>query len=218
MSDQYDEHEQSERVKQWLVQNGSNLVTGVLLVIAIISGWQWWQGRNNQQAQEAGGQYHTFIQAVEKPDAAKAIVLGEAIIANYADSDFAFLAALRLSRIHADLGKFDLAGAALDKAAAVALNDQNRELVNIRKAQLLFSQGKTADAAKAANAIKAVAYPASLAELKGDLAATTGNRTAAAEFYRDALQKLSPDAGSRGLLEMKLTDAGGNADKTQEIR
>lgn len=218
MSDQYDEHEQSERVKQWLAQNGSNLVTGVLLVIAIISGWQWWQGRNNQQAQEAGGQYHTFIQAVEKPDAAKAIVLGEAIIANYADSDFAFLAALRLSRIHADLGKFDLAGAALDKAAAVALNDQNRELVNIRKAQLLFSQGKTADAAKAANAIKAVAYPASLAELKGDLAATTGNRTAAAEFYRDALQKLSPDAGSRGLLEMKLTDAGGNADKTQEIR
>jgi predicted negative regulator of RcsB-dependent stress response len=218
MSDQYDEHEQSERVKQWLVQNGSNLLTGILLIIAAISGWHWWQGRQAQQSQEAGSQYHTFVQAINKPDYAKALVLGEAIIANYADSDFAFLAALRLSRINADLGKYDLAAGALDKAASVALNDQNRELVEIRKAQLLLSQGKTAEAGKAADAINAVAYPASLAELKGDLAISSGKPETAADYYREALQKLSADAGSRGLIELKLTDAGGNADKPKEIR
>lgn len=218
MSDQYDEHEQSERVKQWLLKNGSNLLTGILLIIAAISGWHWWQGRQAQQSQEAGSQYHTFVQAINKPDNAKALVLGEAIITNYADSDFAFLAALRLSRIHADLGKYDLAAGALDKAAAVALNDQNRELVKIRKAQLLLSQGKTVEAAKAADAITAVAYPASLAELKGDLAMSSGKSEAAAEFYRDALQQLSADSGSRGLIELKLTDAGGSADKPKEIR
>ncbi|WP_395770059.1 YfgM family protein [Arenimonas sp.] len=218
MSDQYDEHEQSERVKQWLLKNGSNLLTGILLIIAAISGWHWWQGRQAQQSQEAGSQYHTFVQAVNKPDNAKALVLGEAIIANYADSDFAFLAALRLSRIQAELGKYDLAAGALDKAAAVALNDQNRELVKIRKAQLLFSQGKTVEAAKAADAITAVAYPASLAELKGDLAMSSGKSEAAAEFYRDALQQLSADSGSRGLIDLKLTDAGGSADKPKEIR
>jgi predicted negative regulator of RcsB-dependent stress response len=210
MSDQYDEHEQSERVKQWLLKNGSNLLTGILLIIAAISGWHWWQGRQAQQSQEAGSQYHTFVQAINKPDNAKALVLGEAIIANYADSDFAFLAALRLSRIHAELGKYDL--------AAVALNDQNRELVKIRKAQLLLSQGKTVEAAKAADAITAVAYPASLAELKGDLAMSSEKSEAAAEFYRDALQQLSADSGSRGLIELKLTDAGGSADKPKEIR
>ena len=106
----------------------------------------------------------------------------------------------------------------MDKATKVALNDQNRELVNIRKAQLLLSQGKTAEAVKAADAIKAVAYPASLAELKGDLAMLSGKSDAAADFYRLALQQLSADAGSRGLIEMKLTDAGGSADKPKEIR
>jgi predicted negative regulator of RcsB-dependent stress response len=106
----------------------------------------------------------------------------------------------------------------LDKAAAVALNDQNRELVKIRKAQLLLSQGKTVEAAKAADAITAVAYPASLAELKGDLAMSSGKSETAAEFYRDALQQLSADSGSRGLIELKLTDAGGSADKPKEIR
>lgn len=218
MSDQYDEHEQSERVKQWLLKNGSNLLTGILLIIAGISGWHWWQGRQARQSQEAGSQYHMFVQAIDKPDIAKAVVLGEAIIVNYADSDFAFLAALRLAKIQADLGKFDLAAAALGKAENAALTDQNRELVKIRKAQLLFSQGKTAEAGKAADAIVAKAYPATLAELKGDVAMAQGKRDAAATFYRDALQKLSPDAGSRGLIEMKLTDAGGNADKPQEIR
>ena len=78
--------------------------------------------------------------------------------------------------------------------------------------------GKTAEAAKAADAIKAVAYPASLAELKGDLAMLSGKSDAAADFYRLALQQLSADAGSRGLIEMKLTDAGGSADKPKEIR
>lgn len=218
MSDQYDEHEQSERVKQWLLKNGSNLLTGILLIIAAISGWHWWQGRQAQQSQEAGTQYHTFVQAIEKPDTAKAIVLGEAIITNYADSDFAFLAALRLARIHAEAGKFDLASASLDKAASVALTDQNRELVMIRKAQLLLSQGKTVEATKAADSIKAVAYPASLAELKGDLAISAGKTAAAADFYRAALQQLSADTGSRGLIELKLTDAGGSADKPKEIR
>ena len=116
MSDQYDEHEQSERVKQWLLKNGSNLLTGILLIIAAISGWQWWQGRQAQQSQEAGSQYHTFVQAINKPDNAKALVLGEAIIANYADSDFAFLAALRLSRIHAELGKYDLAAGSIGQS------------------------------------------------------------------------------------------------------
>ena len=75
-----------------------------------------------------------------------------------------------------------------------------------------------AEAAKAADAIKAVAYPASLAELKGDLAMLSGKSDAAADFYRLALQQLSADAGSRGLIEMKLTDAGGSADKPKEIR
>jgi predicted negative regulator of RcsB-dependent stress response len=54
--------------------------------------------------------------------------------------------------------------------------------------------------------------------LKGDLAMAAGKTAAAADFYRAALQQLSADTGSRGLIELKLTDAGGSADKPKEIR
>jgi len=218
MSEQYDEHEQSERVRQWLAKNGSNLLTAFLLVIAGVGGWQWWQGKQANQSQEAGSQYQKFTQAADKPDAAKAVILGEAVIKNYAESDFAFLAALRLSKLQMDQGKPDLAMAALEKAEAVAGNEQNIELAKIRKVQLLLAQAKYVEAQKAADAIKAVYYPASLMEAKADIAMANGKRDQASTLYRDVLLTLDPDSSSRAMIEMKLSDAGGTVETTQEIR
>ena len=104
MSEQYDEHEQSERVKQWLVKNGSNLLTGILLAVSLVFGWQWWQNHQLKKTQEAGNQYQTFIDAIEKPDYAKAVVLGEAMAKNYAETDYAFLASLRSGQVPAGAG------------------------------------------------------------------------------------------------------------------
>ena len=218
MSEQYDEHEQSERVRQWLAKNGSNLLTAFLLVIAGVGGWQWWQGKQANQSQEAGSQYQKFTQAADKPDAAKAVILGEAVIKNYAKSDFAFLAALRLSKLQMDQGKPDLAMAALEKAEAVAGNEQNIELAKIRKVQLLLAQAKYVEAQKAADAIKSVYYPASLMEAKADIAMANGKRDQASTLYRDVLLTLDPDSSSRAMIEMKLSDAGGTVETTQEIR
>lgn len=218
MSEQYDEHEQSERVKQWLVKNGSNLLTGILLAVSAVFAWQWWQNQQAKEKQEAGNQYQTFVSAAEKPDFAKAVVLGEAMTDNYADTDYAFLALLRLAKLQQQQGKPAAALAALDKADKLSLNEQNRELAKIRKLQMLISQGKLADAGKLAASLKAVYYPGSLADIRGDLALAAGNRTQAAAYYKEALLKLDPDAGSRALIELKLTEAGGSADKAQEIR
>jgi predicted negative regulator of RcsB-dependent stress response len=218
MSEQYDEHEQSERVKQWLVKNGSNLLTGILLAVSAVFAWQWWQNQQVKEKQEAGNQYQTFVSAAEKPDLDKAVVLGEAMAVNYPDTDYAFLALLRLAKLQQQQGKPAAALAALDKADKAALNEQNRELAKIRKLQMLISQGKLTDAGKLAASLTAVYYPGSLADIRGDLALAAGNRVQAAAFYKEALLKLDPDAGSRALIELKLTEAGGSADKAQEIR
>lgn len=218
MSDQYDEHEQSERVKKWLINNGSNLLTGLLLAVAAVYGWHWWQGRDGRQAQEAMNQYRTFVAALEKPDSAKAAALGKGLIANYGESDFAFLAALRLAKLQQDQGKSKDALTAIEQAVSLARDEQSRELARVRKAQLQLAQGDTAGAAKTVAGIAGTAYPASLAEIKGDLAAAAGKRDEAAAQYRKALAALDADASSRVLIEMKLTDAGGSADQSQEIR
>ena len=217
--EQYDEHEQSERVKQWLLKNGSNILTGILLAIASVGAWQWWQGKQLSDSQEAANQYQTFVQSIEKDDRAKAVVLGEAVIKNYSKSDFAFLASLRLAKYQMTLDKPDLAMAALEKGTSVANTDNKRELIHIRIAQLFLSQGKVKEASAKLKTFKPVYFPASYAEIQGDIALANGQRDEAVTFYQSALKLLAATAGSRTLIELKLSEAGGIYDSTQsEIR
>ena len=219
MSEQYDEHEQSERVKQWLLKNGSNILTGILLAIASVGAWQWWQGKQANDNREAANQYQTFVQAVEKNDTAKAEVLGEAIIKNYTKTDFAFLAALRLSSYQMSQGKSDMALVVLEKATTVANSESNKELVQIRIAQLFMAQGKLKDAEAKLKTFQPKYFPAGYAEIQGDIALANGNREQAATFYQSALKQLAATSGSRTVIELKLSEAGGTYSGTQsEIR
>ena len=38
-----DAHEQSEQARQWLQKNGSSIIMGILLGLAVLLGWQRWQ-------------------------------------------------------------------------------------------------------------------------------------------------------------------------------
>ena len=218
MSEQYDEHEQSERVKQWILKNGSNILTFILLIVAAISAWQWWQGKQNKDTQETANQYQTFIAAIEKPDVAKATVLGNAFIKNYTKSDFAFLASLRMAKMHLEQGKPELAISALESAKSVAHNPQQLELLAIRKVQVSVSQANYTQADKQLKAFKPQYYLATYDELQGDLALAKNQTAQAASFYQSALSKLDTAASSRMLIEMKLSEAGGIASKPSEIR
>ena len=52
-----DEHEQGELVQKWLRQNGSSLITGIAMGLALVFAWQWWQGRGvRQRLKIAGGE------------------------------------------------------------------------------------------------------------------------------------------------------------------
>ncbi|MDT8437823.1 MAG: tetratricopeptide repeat protein [Wenzhouxiangellaceae bacterium] len=57
----YDEHEQSERVRGWLRENGGSIVLGVVLALAAIFGWRQWEGYRNDQKILAD-QYRSAVQ------------------------------------------------------------------------------------------------------------------------------------------------------------
>ena len=45
MDELLNEHEQGERVRSWLQRNAVGLIGGIGLGLALIWGWNWWQGR-----------------------------------------------------------------------------------------------------------------------------------------------------------------------------
>ena len=206
---EYDEHEQSERVRSWLSQNGTSLLTGILMGLALVFGWQWWQGRGDRHRDEASGQYETLGAALEAKDAAKVKVLAGQINEKFGDTGYATLAALRQAAFLHESGKSADALALLRATRAKETDASLLEIIDIRIARLLLIDGKADEAAKALAKLSNPNFVHVVDELRGDIAIARGQRDEARKNYESALGRLDQAAPTRPLLELKLIDAGG---------
>ena len=207
--EQLDEYEQGEQVRKWLRNNGSSIITGIALGLACIFGWQWWQGQGSRHREEAATQYQSFTDAITAKDDSKVEALALAFDGKFADTGFSTLATLRHAQYQQSKGETDKAIATL-KAKAGKVNDPViAELFALHEGRLLLLAGKPEDALKQVAAIKTSNFPEVLDELRGDIQMARGQRDEARKSYEQALTHLDQAAPIRGLLEMKLIDAGG---------
>ena len=206
--DQLDEYEQGEKVRSWLRDNGSSLFTGVLLGLALILGWQWFQGRQHRQKEDAAAQFAALTDAIAAKDDAKVKTFAAELDSKYADSPFAPLARLRQAQYLQAGGKNDEAIALL-RSAPVPADPALAELQVLRLSRLLLIAGKPADALKVIEGRNDSLFPAVLAELRGDIQLALGKRDEARKAYEQALTTLDEASPTRRLVELKLIDAGG---------
>ncbi|MBW3551274.1 MAG: tetratricopeptide repeat protein [Proteobacteria bacterium] len=198
IDDILDEHEQSERVLEWLRRNGAGLIAGVVLGMAAIGGWKFWEERQQQQQMAAAGRYQAAVDAVEAGDP-KAAEKVEALGANV----YASLAKLRLAKAQADAGQRDAAIATLRSVESA--EHLLEPIVDQRVARLLIAAGQ---ADEAVSLLADSTSPAAL-EILGDAQLAKGEREAARARYVEALGKLEVGSPQRRLLELKLTEVGG---------
>jgi predicted negative regulator of RcsB-dependent stress response len=206
--DQLDEYEQGEKVRSWLRENGSSLLTGVILGLALILGWQWWQGRGTRQKEEAAAQYTALTDAIAAKDEAKIKTFAGVIDTKFAESPFAPLAHLRHAQYLQASGKNDEAIALL-RAAPKPADPALAELQVLRLSRLLLIAGKPADALKAIEGRTDSLFPSVLHELRGDIQLALGKRDEARKSYEQAMTTLDEAAPTRRIVELKLIDAGG---------
>jgi predicted negative regulator of RcsB-dependent stress response len=206
---EYDEHEQGERVRSWLQQNGSSLVTGVTLGLALVFGYQWYERRGAEQQEEASGQYQSFSTAVTAKDAGKVKALATQIGEKYAETAYAPLAVLRQAAFLHESGKDAEALAALRAERGKVTDPGLAEIFDLRVARLLLLTGKADEAARELAKLTQPRYPQIADELRGDIALAQGKREDARKEYERALSRLDQAAPTRALLELKLIDVGG---------
>lgn len=194
-----DEHEQGERVRAWLRRNGLGIVLGIALGIGIIGGWRWWQGEAHADRVAAGDAYAALQDTLAAGDLDKAATE----VAALGDEGYGPLAAMQLARAQLDAGKRDVA---IETLRGVASPDPAlAAVVRQRLARLLIDAGQGQEAA---TLMAAAEDPVGL-EVLGDAHAALGARDAARQAYERALSQLDVAAPQRGLLEIKLMDAGG---------
>ena len=209
IDDLLDEHEQSERVRSWLRQNGAGLIGGVVLGLAAIAGWQWWQQQQQVAHAAAAQRFQASLKAIESNDLKKA----QPAVASL-DEDgaaYATLARLQLAKAQIDAGERDAAIATL---RAIKSNDAAlSEVVQSRLARLLTDAGKPAEALKV---LGDKPQAAAALEARADAFTALGKHEDARTAYAQALAKLDVGAPQRRLVELKLTQVGGSPARTED--
>lgn len=205
IDDLLDEHEQSERVRSWLRNNGAGLLGGVVLGLAVILGWQWWQKDQAGKKEQAYQGYQTAVEGLAKGDLKQTQGAVDALVKE--DELYADVACLQLAKAQIQAGERDAAIATL---RTLTPDDTLRPLVNLRLARLLIETGKHDEALK----LLEKADDASSLEVRGDALLATGKSKEAQDAYTRALTTLDAVSPQRRLVELKLIDAGGTPPKT----
>ena len=201
IDDLLDEHEQEQRVRDWLRRNGLSIVGGVAVGIAAIWGWQSWQANRIAGSAADYARYQSVVSGIASSDLDKA---AEQLKAMEADSDgiYVDLAALSLAKAQVEAGKLE---EAITSLQGLKVDGDFKAIVNQRIARLQIESGKPADAL----ATLAGADDASSLEISGDAQVALGKSELARDAYEKALAGLDEAAPQRRLLEIKLSDAGG---------
>lgn len=208
-TDQIDEYEQGERVRKWLRDNGVSIIGGIGIGFAAILGFQAWQASKASHREEAARQYGHFLQAEEAGNADQAAALAESLRANYADTAYPALAALRRAAALVEAGTPEAAVPLLDAALPGVKDPALAELLALRAARVELLLGRHDAALARLSALRLPAYAAVREELMGDAHAAQGQRDEARQAYQRALTHTDTATPTRVLLELKLADAGG---------
>lgn len=203
------EEEQIAQIKDWWQRNGKPLLTGGVLALALVFGWNAWQSYQTKQAQSASLIYQqlleTSLTGSGTPDAGKVAELAGKLKSEYAGTHYAQYASLFVAKVAVEAGKLDDAAAELKTLSDKPVDATVAELARQRLARVLAAQGKVEDALKLLEGEAAKVWQASREELKGDLLVQLGRADDAHAAYLKAKAALADDAAVGGL-QMKLDD------------
>lgn len=207
------EEEQVQAIKDWWKKNGSSLLIGIAVALAIVFGWQAWQNHQIQQRTEAANQFANLLNAfsdeADETRGETVAFVAKTLRDDYTDSAYAVYGNLILAR--QQLLQEGDAEAAVDSLKWALEKTQKQEalalVVRNRLARAQFSAGQHEDALATLEAAgNADAFAAIYSELRGDILLSRGDREGARQAYLDARDQASQ--GRSGILELKLADLG----------
>ncbi|MCB1647024.1 MAG: tetratricopeptide repeat protein [Pseudomonadales bacterium] len=208
----YNEDEQVEALKNWLDENGTSLIIGIVLALAAVFGYQSWEKSVQQTGEAASALYENLssvavispLQTLSDEDKATATFIAEQLKTDYQDTSYAIFAAMHMAKIAVSESDLDKAEAELNWALAQKPEASLVPILNLRLAQIKFAR-EDYDAALKLLAGNAGEHESSFAELRGDVYYAQGDMTRAREAYQQGLDSLTENF-NKPMLKMKLED------------
>jgi predicted negative regulator of RcsB-dependent stress response len=177
--------------------------------LAAWNGYQFWQGR---QAQQAAALAEAVEAAAQSGDLVRVEQAFGDLKSGYAGTAQAGQAGLVAAKALADAGKWDAAKPVLAWVAEKAADEGYRALGKLRLAGVLVEEKAYDDALAQLSGSFPVEFAAMVADRKGDVLALQDKKPEAVAEYRRAYQALDERAEYRRLVEAKLNALGARVD------
>jgi predicted negative regulator of RcsB-dependent stress response len=198
------EEEQLEALKRWWKENGQSTIIGLVLGIAVILGWNYWQDHKRGQAEQASALYSQLIQAIEADKKDSAEKLAERIQEHYPKTEYAAYSGLLLAKLKVQQGDAAKAQAIL-KGIAAGSNKELSNIAKIRQIRLMLASGEFEQGLKLINDVDPAtssSFSGNYDELVGDLYVALDRLDQARSSYQKALE----NGYKSPLLQLKIDD------------
>lgn len=196
MSEYQSDEETVEAIANWWRENGLFMVGAVVLALAGVFGWNYWQSQSLQRSEGASALYMAWQQS----DGEQAAALAEQMAGNYPRSTYLAFVRLDQARRMVESGELESAQASLQEVLDSRVDEQVKDVARVRLARVALAEGDTDTALQL---LEAAADTSIVAEVRGDVLRHAGDRQAAGDAYERAL-RLAQEP--RPLLQIKYED------------
>lgn len=224
MAEHLSDEEQLENLKRWWKENGLFTIAAVVLCIGGYFGWDNWKANQQQKMETASELYQQMMEvAIVEPgqkanDTQHRLVneLATQLKEEFSSSQYARYGALLVAKLAVEKNDLDAAAEQL----RWALDDADEGLglvIKLRLAKVEASRDNIDLALSILNGVDAQTLSSAYAEARGDFYLMKGDKTAAYEAYKQALD-LATDIDNRvaPVLELKLNQVTPVSESVQD--
>ena len=205
-----EEQEQLASVKGWWSDNGTRLLTILVVIALAVAGWQGWRLWQANQSQQAGAQYEVLVKAAQEGDAKALRDAGGTLVENFPRTLYASMGALVTARFFVERSDLKNAKAQLQWVVERSPSEELRDLARLRLAAVLLDEKSHDEALALLEAKHAAPLEGSYAALKGDILVAKNKVADAKAAYRTAIEKSDAKNGTfRASVQLRLDALGG---------
>jgi len=190
------EEEQEDQIKNWWKENGIQIIGGVVIGIAGIWGWDYYQNHTYAQSIEARDLYLDF--SVNNNSSTL-----QNLSENFSDSSYQDEAKLLLAKNQ--IKNFDESKNTLLSVS----NSSNKYLANlakIRLAKLYINNDNLSEAETILNNLNEEAYKGLKFYMQAQISEKKNDLSSAKNLYEESLKNLSEESGLKNLIRLKVAD------------
>lgn len=197
------EEQQVEAIKRFWDQYGKAILGGVVLGLAVLYGFRFYQGQQRANAEQASVQFSQLIEQRSDNASEDWLAQAQGFIDGSSKDAYAVMAALLAAKDAVTLKQYDKAEAQLNWVLAQAKEPAVLALTQLRLARLQREQGKLDAALTTLSTAVPKGFVAMQAELKGDVLVQAERLAEAKAAYQLALDNAGQNTQ---LLQVKLDD------------